>query len=99
MKARTLSKTEAAAIVQIVNFRKMRGLVPVVVQDLNTNQVLMQAFMNEEALHRTLVTGVAWFYSRKKRRLWMKGEESGYVQTVAEIRLDCDRDSLLLHVL
>ncbi len=75
-----------------------RGLVPVVVQDAKTNQVLMLAYMNKEALERTLSTKKAHFYSRKRQRIWMKGEESGNTLEVEEIRVDCDSDTLLLRV-
>lgn len=74
------------------------GLIPAIVQDYRTGQVLMQAWMNPEALQRTLETGTAWYWSRSRRRLWNKGETSGHVQRVLEIRTDCDGDSLLLLV-
>ena len=75
-----------------------QGLIPVVVQDVNTNGVLMQAWMNEEALLKTKETGKAVYWSRSRKKLWMKGESSGHVQFVKSIRLDCDNDSLLLIV-
>ncbi len=75
-----------------------RGLIPVVVQDEETKDVLMVAYMNREALERTLVTGKAHFYSRKRKRLWMKGEESGNTLEVKRILVDCDADTLLLLV-
>lgn len=81
-----------------IDFLKMGGLVPVVVQDCTTKDVLMVAYMNEEAWDRTLTTGTMWYFSRKRRQLWMKGEESGHVQHVREIRLDCDNDCLLIQV-
>ncbi len=74
------------------------GLVPVIVQDARTGRVLMFAFMNREAFARTIKSGFAHFYSRSRRKLWKKGEESGHVQKVTEIRLDCDGDVLLLKV-
>lgn len=74
------------------------GLVPVVAQDATTGQVLMLAYMNEEALARTVATGDAWYWSRSRGRLWRKGEESGDVQRVREMRVDCDGDALLLVV-
>jgi phosphoribosyl-ATP pyrophosphohydrolase/phosphoribosyl-AMP cyclohydrolase len=74
------------------------GLLPAIVQDAVTGQVLMQAYMNEEALRKTLETGVAHYWSRSRQRLWQKGETSGHVQRVREIRTDCDGDSLLLLV-
>ncbi|TMS59289.1 phosphoribosyl-AMP cyclohydrolase [Imbroritus primus] len=74
------------------------GLVPVVVQEVGSNDVLMFAFMNREALVRTIETGEAVFWSRSRKRLWHKGEESGHVQKVHEVRLDCDEDVVLLKV-
>jgi phosphoribosyl-AMP cyclohydrolase len=74
------------------------GLLPAIVQDAKTLEVLMFAYMNEEAFDRTLETGLAHYYSRSRRKLWKKGEESGHVQHVMEIRIDCDRDCLLLLV-
>jgi phosphoribosyl-AMP cyclohydrolase len=74
------------------------GLLPAIVQDAKTLEVLMFAYMNEEAFDRTLETGLAHYYSRSRRKLWKKGEESGHVQHVKEIRIDCDRDCLLLLV-
>ncbi len=70
------------------------GLIPVITQDTE-GHVLMQAYANKEALGRTLDTGKAWYYSRSRRRLWMKGEESGYVQDIISVLTDCDSDSLL----
>jgi phosphoribosyl-AMP cyclohydrolase len=75
-----------------------RGLVPVVVQDAATSRVLMFAWMNREALIRTAETGEAVYFSRSRGRIWHKGEESGYIQRVREIRMDCDNDVLLLKV-
>jgi phosphoribosyl-AMP cyclohydrolase len=72
------------------------GLIPAVVQDHQTHEVLMVAWMNREALARTLETGKTHFYSRSRRKQWMKGEESGHVQTVKSIRTDCDADVLLI---
>ncbi|MCA3231285.1 MAG: phosphoribosyl-AMP cyclohydrolase [Cupriavidus sp.] len=74
------------------------GLVPVIVQETGSNDVLMFAFMNREALQRTVELGEAVFWSRSRKRLWHKGEESGHVQKVHEIRLDCDEDVVLLKV-
>ena len=75
-----------------------RGLVPVVVQDAGTGEVLMLAYMNREALERTLSTGRAHYYSRSRRRLWLKGETSGNFQEVKGLYYDCDGDALLLKV-
>lgn len=74
------------------------GLVPVIIQDINTHHVLMHAWMNESALMKTLETGKTIFWSRSRQRLWQKGEESGHYQTVHELRLDCDGDTLLIQV-
>ncbi|MFK7854153.1 MAG: phosphoribosyl-AMP cyclohydrolase [Granulosicoccus sp.] len=74
------------------------GLVPVIAQDADSGQVLMVAWMNQDALQETVATGRAVYYSRSRQRLWRKGEESGHVQHVKGIRLDCDGDVLLLSV-
>ncbi len=73
-------------------------LMPVVVQDIDTNEVLMLAYMNKEALDKTLSTGYAHYYSRSREKLWKKGETSGNIQKVEEIFLDCDSDTILLKV-
>ena len=74
------------------------GLVPVIAQELETNQVLMFAFMNREALQLTMETGHAVYWSRSRGKLWHKGEESGHMQKVHELRLDCDEDVILMTV-
>ena len=74
------------------------GLVPVVVQEAGGGKILMFAWMNREALKRTVSSGEAVYWSRSRKKLWRKGEESGHVQKVKEIRLDCDHDVLLLEV-
>ena len=74
------------------------GLVPAIAQDAGSGQVLMLAWMNREALSATLDSGNAVYWSRSRGRLWKKGEESGHVQKVREIRLDCDEDAVLLRV-
>jgi len=74
------------------------GLIPAIIQDEKTGKVLMMAYMNAEALERTLATGQTWFYSRKRKKLWNKGETSGYSQLVKDIYLDCDQDTLLIMV-
>ena len=74
------------------------GLVPVVTQDADSGRVLMLAWMNRASLAHTARTGEAVYWSRSRRKLWRKGEESGHVQKVREIRLDCDEDALLLRV-
>ncbi len=75
-----------------------RGLVPAVVQDARTGEVLMLAYMNEESLGRTIETGETHFWSRSRNRLWHKGETSGNTQEVVEIRFDCDADALLVRM-
>lgn len=81
-----------------IDFEKGGGLVPVIVQEASTHEVLMLGYMNKEAWAKTLETGRACFWSRSRRALWMKGESSGHFQEVKEIRLDCDGDTLLLRV-
>jgi phosphoribosyl-AMP cyclohydrolase len=74
------------------------GLVPVIAQEVGSNDVLMFAWMNREALARTVELGEAVYWSRSRKKLWHKGEESGHIQKVHEIRLDCDEDVVLLKV-
>ncbi len=74
------------------------GLVPAIAQDAATGRVLMLAWMNREALRKTATEGIAVYWSRSRNRLWRKGESSGHVQRVREIRLDCDGDAILLQV-
>jgi phosphoribosyl-AMP cyclohydrolase len=74
------------------------GLLPAVAQDARTREVLMLAWMNREALERTLADGYACYWSRSRRALWRKGETSGHLQTVREVRFDCDGDAVLLLV-
>ncbi|HEX9376950.1 MAG TPA: phosphoribosyl-AMP cyclohydrolase [Actinomycetota bacterium] len=75
-----------------------RGLIPAVVQDADSGEVLMVAWMNLEAVQRTVRDGRTWFYSRSRRELWPKGETSGHVQHVDEIKIDCDADTVLVKV-
>ncbi|RLA35615.1 MAG: phosphoribosyl-AMP cyclohydrolase [Gammaproteobacteria bacterium] len=75
-----------------------QGLVPAIAQDKATNEILMVAWMNREALGLTLAEGRAVYWSRSRKKLWRKGEESGHVQTVSEIRLDCDDDVIILKI-
>ncbi|HFB83974.1 MAG TPA: phosphoribosyl-AMP cyclohydrolase, partial [Thermodesulfatator sp.] len=79
------------------DFNKM-DLIPVIAQDWETGEVLMLAYMNQEAWEKTLETGKVHYYSRSRQKLWLKGETSGHVQLVKEIRLDCDADTLLIKV-
>lgn len=74
------------------------GLITAIAQDAQTGQVLMVAYMNHEALDRTIETGRATYYSRSRKKLWLKGEQSGHVQTVRQILVDCDQDCLILKV-
>ena len=74
------------------------GLIPAIAQDAETNDVLMFAWMNRDALARTVETGEAVYFSRSRGRLWHKGEESGHTQKIREIRIDCDNDVVLLKI-
>lgn len=74
------------------------GLIPAVIQDIETNEVLMVAYLNEDSLRRTIETGKACFWSRSRGKLWTKGEDSGNFQIVKEMYFDCDGDSLLIKV-
>ena len=82
----------------LVDFSKGEGLVPAIIQDHRTGDVLMLGYMNPEALKKTIETGKACFYSRSRDKLWIKGETSGHVQKVKEIFIDCDRDTILVKV-
>lgn len=79
----------------MIELKFVDGLIPVVVQDAGTREVLMVAYANAEAVERTQETGFAHYFSRSRKKLWKKGEESGHVQQVREIRVDCDEDCLL----
>lgn len=79
-----------------IDWEKMKGLVPVVVQHSATLEVLMLGYMNEESLDKTVSTGLVTFYSRSKKRLWMKGETSGHTLEVVDIHGDCDQDAILI---
>ena len=81
-----------------LDFEKLGGLVSAVVQDATSGTVLMIGFMNAESWRRTQETGLVHYYSRTRQRLWMKGETSGHVQRVREVRVDCDQDALLILV-
>ena len=78
--------------------RNDQGLVPAVVQQHDTGEVLMLGWMDDEALHRTLTTGRGTYWSRSRQEYWVKGETSGHTQRVVEVRLDCDGDTLLVRV-
>ena len=93
-----LNETEIKDFVEKVDFEKGNGLVPVVIQDASNDRMLMQGYMNEEALRLTLASGKTHFWSRTKGRLWMKGEESGHHSLVQNAVLDCDNDAILFKV-
>jgi phosphoribosyl-AMP cyclohydrolase len=81
-----------------IDFEKSGGIIPAIVQDFNAGDVLMLAYLNEEAFKLTQSTGYAHYYSRSRDRIWKKGESSGHEQIVKEIYLDCDSDTILLKV-
>ena len=81
-----------------LDFDKTGGLIPAIAQDADTGEVLMLAYMNQESFEETLACGNAVYYSRSRKKLWKKGETSGHVQKVREIRVDCDNDTVLLKV-
>ena len=81
-----------------IDFQKMQGLVPAIVQDDSSNEILMLGFMNEEAFQRTLNTGYVTFFSRTRNELWTKGESSGNRLKAISIATDCDRDTFLIRV-
>lgn len=94
----SLSKTEIGALSERINWEKVGGLVPAIVQDYQLSQVLMMGYMNPAALEKTGETGQVTFFSRTKERLWTKGETSGNVLQLQNIALDCDNDTLLVKV-
>lgn len=81
-----------------LDYQKMGGLVPAIVQDATSGEVLMVGYMNAEAFERTRATGRMHYFSRSKNRIWMKGETSGHTQEVAEILVDCDEDAVVFKV-
>jgi phosphoribosyl-AMP cyclohydrolase len=81
-----------------IAFEKAGGLVPAIAQDWQSGEVLMLAYMNRDAWEMTLTTGLATYFSRSRNALWVKGKTSGNLQTVKEIRLDCDNDTILLKI-
>jgi phosphoribosyl-AMP cyclohydrolase len=81
-----------------IDFAKGNGLVPVIVQDYESRDVLMVAYMNQQAWEKTKETGKAHYYSRSRKGLWFKGEESGHFQEVKDVFIDCDNDTILLQV-
>ena len=78
-----------------INFEKSGGLIPIIVQDVNTKDILTLAYSNKESLELTKKTGNSWFWSRSRNKLWMKGEESGNTQKIKEILVDCDFDTII----
>ena len=84
-------------LLERVSFNK-EGLLPVIVQDINGGEVLMMAWMDKEALRKTIDSGKAYFWSRSRQKLWLKGESSGHYQLVREMWIDCDEDTLLIKV-
>lgn len=83
---------------ELLDFEKQGGLIPAIAQDWQTGEILMLAYMNRESFEETLRTNKACYYSRSRGKLWRKGEESGNVQKIREIRVDCDTDTLVLKV-
>ncbi|MEZ9719941.1 bifunctional phosphoribosyl-AMP cyclohydrolase/phosphoribosyl-ATP diphosphatase HisIE [Vibrio splendidus] len=94
----SLSKTEVGALLERIDWEKVDGLVPAIVQDYQSSQVLMMGYMNPAALEKTGETGQVTFFSRTKERLWTKGETSGNVLQLQNMSLDCDNDTLLVKV-
>ena len=93
------SKEEINKFIELLDFSKIKGgLIPVIAQDHETNEVLMLAFANEEAVRTSMETGIACYYSRSRNKLWKKGEESGHVQEIKGLFVDCYADTLLLKV-
>jgi len=93
------SQEEIDKFVSLLDFSKIEGnLVPVIAQDFETNEVLMMAFANEEAVRNSLETGIACYYSRSRKTLWKKGEESGHIQEIQSVFVDCYTDTILLKV-
>lgn len=84
--------------VKAVDFKKGNGLVPAIVQDYESKEVLMLAYMNEESLIKTLEGDTTWFYSRSRNELWNKGATSGHFQYIKDIKIDCDNDTILILV-
>ncbi len=82
-----------------IDFEKEGGLIPVIAQDAHTGEVLMMAYMNSRAWEKTLETGYVHYWSRSRQKLWKKGETSGNLQEVKEIRIDCDSDCILIKII
>lgn len=86
-------------MIDMENYFKKSELLPAIIQEKDTGEVLMLAYMNRESLKKTLETGYTWFYSRSRQELWNKGATSGHVQKVVDIKGDCDEDTLLVTVI
>ena len=93
-----LSREQIENFISKIDFKKGNGLVPAIIQDESTKEVLMQAYMNEETLRLTLKTGKTHFWSRTRKKVWLKGEESGHHSLVQNVILDCDNDALVFQV-
>ena len=94
----TIQRTAAAYKIKKIKYFEKSELIPAIVQEKSTGEVLMLAYMNEESLAKTIETGYTWFYSRSRQELWNKGATSGHLQKVYELRADCDNDTLLVIV-
>ena len=86
-------------MIDMENYFKKSELLPAIIQEKDTGEVLMLAYMNRESLEKTFETGYTWFYSRSRQELWNKGATSGHVQKVVDIKGDCDEDTLLITVI
>ena len=84
--------------IELIDFNKGNGLIPTIIQEYKSKEVLMLAYMSKESLIKTLETKQTWFYSRSRNELWNKGATSGNIQTVKEIKIDCDLDTILILV-
>lgn len=85
-------------ILKEIDFKKGKGLIPIIIQDFYSGEVLMLAYMNKESLEKTIKTNTTWFWSRSREELWNKGSTSGHFQYVKSIHIDCDGDTLLIKV-
>jgi phosphoribosyl-AMP cyclohydrolase len=93
------SDVDTDSFIKILDFSKIKdGLIPVIAQDYETDEILMLAFANEEAVRKSLSTGYAHYYSRSRQTLWKKGETSGHLQEIKNVIIDCDNDSILYKV-
>ncbi len=93
-----LTPKKIIEFVESLKFDTKTKLIPAVVQDYKDNTILMLAYMNKESLIKTLQTKKMWYYSRSRKKLWMKGEQSGHLQLVKQVYIDCDNDCLLFKV-